>query len=482
MRMLYLYNTRSRTKEEFRPIQENKVGYYSCGPTVYNYVHIGNLRTYISVDVVRRSLEYLGYDVTHVMNITDVGHLTSDADLGDDKMLLAALREKKSVWDIAEYYTKSFLQNMTDLNIGSPTILCKATDHIAEQIALIQKLEEKGMTYRISDGIYFDTAKFPSYGEFARLNLAEQKAGARVEENPEKKNAHDFALWKFSPEESTRQMEWTSPWGVGFPGWHIECSAMATKYLGQPFDIHSGGIDHIPVHHTNEIAQSESAFDTPLAKYWLHMEFLVIESQKMAKSEGNFLTLASITERGFDPLAYRFFTYSAHYRQQLNFSWEALAAARAGLESLRSDVQTLFERMEPLTTESRMPQETILTAITDLKDGFRRALEDDINMPKALAAVFSFLRSVRDSAGALTSVDYAYAHAALIDCDRVLGLRLERIEQLEIPKNISNLIELRNQARLEKRWRDADLLRETIEAQGFAIEDTSEGTKVVRKR
>jgi cysteinyl-tRNA synthetase len=299
--MLELYKTMDREKKLFNPIAPSTVSLYTCGPTVYNYAHIGNLRTYVFEDVLKRVLQYNGYQVNHVMNITDVGHLTDDADSGIDKMEKGAAREGKSAWDIAKFYTEAYQHDLANLNIEPPTTWCKATDHIPEQIALIQKLEHKGFTYRTPDGIYFDTAKLPDYGKLAKLDLKHLQAGTRVDIG-EKKNPTDFALWKFSDYDTKRQMEWDSPWGIGFPGWHIECSAMATKYLGQPFDIHCGGIDHIPVHHTNEIAQSEVAEGKPLANYWLHGEFLLIDNDKMAKSGENFITLQTIKDKGINPL------------------------------------------------------------------------------------------------------------------------------------------------------------------------------------
>ena len=324
---LYLFNTLGRQKQEFIPIKKGKVGLYTCGPTVYDYAHIGNLRSFIFEDILKRVLQYNNFKVKHAMNITDVGHLVSDSDEGEDKMEKGSRRTGKTAWEIAKFYTLSFKKDLADLNVISPAVLCKATDHIKEQIALIKKLEKKGFTYQTVDGIYFDTSKLNDYGKLADLQHQELKAGIRVDLGG-KKNSSDFALWKFSPKHEKRQMEWKSPWGVGFPGWHIECSAMSVKYLGQPFDIHCGGIDHVPVHHTNEIAQSEAATGKPMANFWLHNEFLNLKDAKMSKSGENFITLPSLIEKGYSPLAYRYFLLQAHYRKQLIFSFEALTAAQ----------------------------------------------------------------------------------------------------------------------------------------------------------
>src|SRR3989338_2131329 len=331
---LLLYNTLGRKKQEFKPIKKGIVGLYTCGPTVYSYAHIGNLRTYIFEDILKRVLIENGYKVKHVMNITDVGHLTSDADTGDDKVEKSAKEQKKTVWDIAGFYTKVFQEDIAKLHILDPDIWCRATDHIKEQIELIKKLEKKGLTYKTSDGIYFDTSKFKDYGILGNIKAEGLKAGVRVEIG-EKKNPTDFALWKFSPKDSKRQMEWKSPWGTGFPGWHIECSAMSMKYLGETFDIHCGGIDHVPVHHTNEIAQSEAATGKSFVKYWAHGAFLLLEKEKMAKSGGNFITLQTLIERGYDPLDYRYFCFTAHYRSELKFSFDALTSCRAAFNILK---------------------------------------------------------------------------------------------------------------------------------------------------
>ena len=338
---LYLYNTLTRQKEEFVPIRPGEVGLYTCGPTVYNFAHIGNLRTYIFEDVLKRVLAFNGYAVRHVMNITDVGHLTGDRDMGEDKMEKGAQREGRTAWDIAEFYTRAFKQDIARLNILEPSIWCKATDSIPEQIDLIRILEQKGFTYKTGDGIYFDTAKFPGYATLSSQNLDALQEGARVEKNPQKRNATDFALWKFSPAGAKRQMEWDSPWGVGFPGWHIECSAMSMQFLGEQLDIHCGGIDHVDIHHTNEIAQSEAATGKKFFNVWMHGAFLNIQGgKKMAKSEENFLTLDNaLIKRGIPPLAYRYAAFQTHYRKPMEYTDESIQAAKNGLEHLFNQVR-----------------------------------------------------------------------------------------------------------------------------------------------
>ncbi len=457
MKSLYLFNTLSRQKEEFKPITDHKVGLYTCGPTVYSSPHIGNLRTYIFEDILKRVLVYNGYEVNHVMNITDVGHLTSDADEGEDKMEKGSAATGKTVGEVADLYTREFKENLAALNISEPNIWCKATEHIPEQIDFIKQLEADGYTYTTSDGVYFDTAKFPKYGELAKLNVAGQKAGARVENNPEKKNPTDFALWKFSPANSTRQMEWLAPWGKGFPGWHIECSAMSHKYLGGHFDIHCGGIDHIPVHHTNEIAQSDSFNKHQTVNYWLHSEFLIVDEKKMAKAEGNFTTLNSLIADGFNPLAYRLFTYSAHYRSLLNMTGLVLKSAESTLDNLYFKVSQLGA-----TTGNIIPE---------YKDKFTETVNDDLNMPQVMALVWKILKSEHSPAD---------IKATLLDFDKILALGLNNIKELVIPDDVKKLVKDREQARLEKNWTLSDQIRDQISFRGFTIDDTPEGT-IIKK-
>ena len=459
-------------------MREGRVGLYTCGPTVYNYAHIGNLRTYIFEDVLRRVLEYTGLHVTHVMNITDVGHLTSDADTGEDKMEKGARREKKTVWEIAQFYTDLFKKDMAALHIKEPTIWCKATDHIKEQIDLIKRLEKKGYTYTTQDGVYFDTLKFPSYGALAQLNVKGQKAGARVEMVKGKKNLADFALWKFSNPNGSpstgsghlprRQMEWASPWGKGFPGWHIECSAMAMKYLGEEFDIHTGGIDHIPVHHTNEIAQSEAATGHAFVRYWLHGEYLIVNSPplhvrgaggvietKMAKSGENFTRLQTLTDQRHDPLAYRYFALTAHYRKQLTFSWEALEAAEQGLKNLR---ERLFESGN---TIGELPN--------TIKKKFGAIIGNDLDMPKAIAYLWEIVKSKKSG---------AIKRAAAQEFDKIFALDLLAHKAEPVPEHVMILVREREDARKNKEWQKSDDLRKRILEEGWVVEDTSQGSHV----
>jgi cysteinyl-tRNA synthetase len=459
MMSLRLYDTYTRSLREFKPIQEDHVGLYTCGPTVYNYAHIGNLRTYIFEDILRRTLEFNGYSVKHVMNITDVGHLVSDADTGEDKMEKGSRRTGKSAWEIAEFYTQAFREDLKRLNILEPHIWCRATDHIAEQIALIQCIEAKGFTYRLSDGIYFDTSKLPDYGYLARLDVEGLQAGARIDMG-EKRHPTDFALWKFSPSGQKRQMEWDSPWGVGFPGWHIECSAMSAKYLGVFFDIHCGGEDHIPVHHTNEIAQTEACHGTRLANFWMHGYFLQVDEEKMSKSSGEFLRLQTLIDNGYDPLAYRLFCLSAHYRAKLNFTWESLDGAAISLDRLRTQV---YEWGETGKVDANYARQ------------FTEQVNDDLNMPRALAVTWEVARS---------DLPAPVRKATLLHFDRVLGLGLGDWQppKEEIPDSILALVQKRQQARSEKRWAEADALRQQIVAAGYEVEDTPQGPRVKPKK
>lgn len=469
MSKIKLTNTLSGKKEVFEPLVKGAVSYYSCGPTVYNYVHIGNLRTYIFADIIKRVLQFNGLDVHHVMNITDVGHLTSDADEGEDKMLLGAAREKKTVWELAEFYTACFRDNMRDLHLLEPSIWCKATDHIQDQIALIEKLFEKGFAYAAGGNVYFDTAKLTDYGKLAGDGQRES-AVARVDMDTNKRNVSDFALWFTKSKFGEQDMRWDSPWGVGYPGWHIECSAMSARYLGQPFDIHSGGIDHIPVHHTNEIAQSEAAMGVPLARYWLHGEFLVLPQKRMGKSEGNLITLQMLKERGYDPLAYRYFTYNAHYRQQLTFTWEALDAAADGYRNLCDTITRIQQKTDD---KPSIPSETCVAWCAAFRNDFRGAVNDDLNIPRALAKLHEFLGTVHRHEPNLSGRDYAAILGAILETDSVLGLDLEHCNKsANLPSTVTTLIEKRSRARQEGRWNDADTIRSKIESLGYRVEDS----------
>lgn len=451
---LKLYNTLSRSKQEFKPLVPGKAGMYTCGPTVYDYAHIGNMRSYVFADQLRRVLEYNDYAVTHVMNITDVGHLQSDADEGEDKMLEGSRREKKTPWELAEHYSRHFLEGIASLNIKKPTIICKATEHIQEMIDLTSQLLEQGYAYRIpGDGIYFDVQKLEQYGQLSGNRLDELQAGARIEVNARKRHPADFALWKDAPPEHI--MQWPSPWGQGYPGWHIECSAMAMKYLGKQVDIHTGGIDHIPIHHENEIAQSESATGQRWVNYWLHGEFLQVDGGKMAKSLNNFYTLDSLAERGYEPLAFRYLCLNAHYRTPLNFTWEGLNAAQTSLNRLRQGYQNL-------TDDGTVPD-------TELLNKFLAAINDDLNIPLALSYAWEAVRS-----GAPGS------KAAVAKFDEVLGLNLAepaRQERQELPQELAQLLEERNQARVAKDWARSDQLRDELAAKGVSVKDTKEGTQ-----
>jgi cysteinyl-tRNA synthetase len=461
---LYLYNTLTRQKEEFTPIRPGEVGMYTCGPTVYNFAHIGNLRTYLFEDVLKRVLAFNGYKVNHVMNITDVGHLTGDRDMGEDKLESRSRREGKSAWDIAEFYTHAFKQDTSRLNILEPTIWCKATDSIPEQIDLIRILEQKGFTYKTGDGIYFDTARFPEYAKLSSQNLDALQEGARVEKNPEKRSATDFALWKFSPAGARRQMEWDSPWGIGFPGWHIECSAMSMKFLGDQLDIHCGGIDHVDIHHTNEIAQSEAATDRKFFNFWMHGAFLNIQGgKKMAKSEENFLTLENaLIKRGIPPLAYRFAAFLTHYRKPMEYSDESIQAAKNGLEHLCNQIREVGKG-------GAVPAGAPSSAFCEK---FLEAINDDLNMPRAMAVIQEMLKSAMPN---------AEKHATILDFDRVLGLDLDQVDKpQEIPPEVRKLVAARRTAREAKNWAESDRLRDEIQKRGYTVKDTREGMQLLK--
>ncbi len=474
--LLVLYNTLHRKKEPFAPINPPDVGFYSCGPTVYHYAHVGNLRSYIFADILKRVLVFNGYNVMHIMNITDVGHLTDDADEGEDKMEKGARREGKTVWDVAKFYTDAFLEDVERLNILPATKLTKATDHIAEQIKLVQQLEEKGFTYVTSDGVYFDTSMFPGYGQMAKLDIENLKAGARVEMQAEKKNPTDFALWKFSPKDIKRGMEWESPWGKGFPGWHIECSAMAMKYLGNTFDLHTGGIDHIPVHHTNEIAQSEGATGKPFVKFWLHNEFVVLsKGEKMSKSAENFLRLQSIIDEGYHPLDYRFLCLNTHYRTPLSFSWAAMDAAREGRERVNqfvrrlADVQSLRLKLKPNKF------------LSGKEDAFLAAINDDLNTPAALGVLFELIKEVNSQlANNTLAVEPKKLWDLVMKFDDVLGLKLAYVAKAseDLPAEVQELLARRQAARDQRDFAASDRLRDLLKEQGYVVEDTADGQKV----
>jgi cysteinyl-tRNA synthetase len=459
-----LFNTLTRSVEDVQPLKGPEVTVYTCGPTVYDYAHIGHWFTYIRWDILIRTLQASGYEPKWVMNITDVGHLVSDADEGEDKLEKGAKREGKTAWEVAEFYTKDFLGEMKALNILEPTHLTKATDHIAEQIDLIRKLEEKGFTYVIDDGVYYDTSKFPRYADFAKLDLEEQQAGARVEYNQQKRNPTDFALWKFSPKDQQRDMEWGSPWGKGFPGWHIECSAMAMKYLGETLDIHTGGIDHIPVHHTNEIAQSEAVTGKPFANTWLHSNHVLIEGEKISKSLGNGIRLPDIEAKGISLEAFRLHVLESHYRSQSKFSWDSLQAAQNRLKNWQAVAVLRYQALE-------RENDTQTFTIADIAKEVQAALSDDLNTPAALAYIsnaFTQLETVL-----IAQAERAEFEAMLSDLDTLLGLKLA--EQPDITAEQKQLIVEREAARERKDWAVSDQLRDQLAEQGIAVRDTAHG-------
>ncbi len=450
-----LYNTLSRAKETFTPLKEGSVSMYHCGPTVYDYAHIGNLRTYVFSDILRRTFEYNSYKVHQVINITDVGHLVTDGDDGEDKMTKALKRENKpftleAMREVATFYFEKFVDDLKSLNIELPNEFPRASDHIDDDIKFIQELEKKGFTYVISGGVYFDISKFPAYGKLGKISLDALKDGARLAVNPEKKHPADFVLWKLDS-----KLGWESPWGVGFPGWHIECSVMSRKYLGQPFDIHTGGVDHISVHHNNEIAQSEAAFDAPLAQYWMHGEFITVNDEKMAKSAGGFATLKTLEDETISPLTYRYWLLTAHYRSPVNFSLDAVRGAQNALIRL-------------LVTMSNLPVDGAVNMV--YKERFLAYVNDDLDMPKAVALVWELLKD--------SIISDADKRATILDFDKVLGLNLGavvKIEEEKIPDEITALADAREDARRSKDWVKADALRKEIDERGYEVLDTEKG-------
>ncbi len=465
---IHLYNTLSREKELFKPIKEGEVGLYTCGPTVYGFPHLGNMRTFIFEDILKRVLSYNDYKVNHVMNITDVGHLTGDRDMGDDKIEKESKKAGKTAWEIADFYTIAFKDDLKLLNIIFPNIFCKATDNIKEQIEMVQTLEKKNYTYRTSDGIYFDTSKVLDYNKLSHQKLEDLKEGARVEANSEKKSPTDFALWKFSPQDSKRQMEWDSPWGIGFPGWHIECSAMSVKYLGEQFDIHCGAIDFINLHHTNELAQTEATTGKiPWVNYWMHGAFLnMAGGRKMAKSAGDIVTLKTeFLDKNINPLTYRFATLGVHYRKPMEWSHDITNSAQNGYQNLLKKISSLGDKIGNIDLA--------------FKNKFASDINDDLNMPKALATVSELLKSE------LTNADKL---ATILDFDRVLGLDLknskfntetEKNLNIEnIPEDIKNLLSERENARQNKDWKKSDEIRDQILILGYEVKDTNNGQEV----
>jgi cysteinyl-tRNA synthetase len=458
-----IFNTMSREKEELVPMAGKMVGMYTCGPTVYNFAHIGNLRSYVFEDVLRRVIRHNGFELRHVMNITDVGHLTSDADEGEDKMLKGAKREHKTVWEIAQFYTDSFFRDEERLNIQRPDVVCKATDHIKEMIELIKRMEQNGFTYIANGNVYFDITHCNDYGKLARLKVDELQAGARIEVDSGKRNPLDFVLWFTKSKFGEQEMQWESPWGRGFPGWHIECSAMSTKYLGEQFEIHCGGIDHIPVHHTNEIAQTEAATGKkPWVKYWMHGEFLVLEKEKMAKSGENFITLQTLIDKGYDPLVYRYLCFTAHYRSQLKFSWDAMESARGAFESLKRKVIEMKNDLGESKGENKLAM---------YRNQFSEALNDDLNVPGALAVLWGVLRD--------NEMGNKERYSLLKEFDSVFGFGLEswKAEEVELNEEIEWMITQREDARKRKDFKEADRIRDELKGRGIVLEDSPQGVK-----
>lgn len=476
-----LYNTLTRKIDEITPQHPPVVTIYTCGPTVYDYPHIGNWFTFIRYDLLVRTLRAAGFEQKWVMNITDVGHLVSDADEGEDKLEKGARRENKTAWDVAKYYSNYFVDSLHRLNFTPPNYLPKATDHITEQIDLIKKLEEKGFTYIIGDGVYYDTSKFPKYADFARLDLDEQQAGARVEYDPEKRNPSDFALWKFSPKDHKRDMEWDSPWGTGFPGWHIECSAMSMIYLGETLDIHAGGIDHVPVHHTNEIAQSEAVTGKPFANVWMHSNHITIEGEKISKSLGNGITLEDVEKHGISLEAFRLHVLESHYRSQSKFSWDSLEAAQnrlarwKALSDLRWQVIQADKFLDQLPSSvEEFDQIAANHPLTKLADkavqDFMAAMQDDLDTPRALANIEMLMDAVEKN-GMLSF--YLTGFTKLIqEINWVLGIDLFGDD---ITSTQRHLIDIREKARSTKDWAKSDELRDQLKAQGIGLRDTEHG-------
>lgn len=456
---IYFYNTLTRNKEEFKPINENEIKMYSCGPTVYYFAHIGNLRAYLFMDTLRRTLKYNGYKLKHVMNITDVGHLVSDSDEGEDKMIKAAQRENKNPFEIAEFYTNTFLTDIDRLNIDRPEIIAKATEHISDMENYVKKIIENGYTYETDDTVYFDTSKLEKYGVLSNIKIDEQKAGARVEFDNSKKNVTDFAIWIKAPENHI--MKWDSFFGKAYPGWHLECSAMGHKYLGENFDIHTGGIDHIPIHHENEIAQAKGFCGKIPANYWMHVDFLQVNGGKMSKSLNNLYTLKDLEEKGYEPLVYRMFNFTSTYRAQINFTFEAMDSAKVALKRLRDGYLKHKEGNEKVSSEE----------IENYKQKFLQAINDDLNMPVAMSIVWDVIKNPKKS---------IELKDLLLDFDRVLGFDLENYEKEEniLPAEVQELVQKRNEARTNKNWQESDKIRDILTEMGYTVKDSKEGTIV----
>ncbi len=459
---IFFYNTLTKSKEEFKPLEGNEVRIYTCGPTVYKDASIGNMKSYIFMDTLRRTLKYNGYTLKHAMNITDVGHLVSDGDDGEDKIIIAAEKEKKTPLEIAKFYTEKFLEDFDRLNIDRPEIICKATDHIKEMEEFVQKLLDNGYAYETSTAIYFDVSKLDKYGILSGIDLRNQRAGARVEIDEEKRNPYDFALWIKAPENHI--MKWESPWGLCYPGWHIECSTMSNKYLGKVFDIHTGGIDLVPTHHENEIAQSKGCTGEIPARFWMHCEFLLIDGGKMSKSLGNVYLVQDIIDRGYEPLAFKMMCFTSHYRNKLNFTWDAISSSQNALNRLREGYKKHNEGNEKVDEST----------IEEYKTKFKEAINDDLNMPVAMSVVWDVVKNPNKSKQLAN---------LLLDFDRVLGVDIEKENEqkhIEIPSEINELLEKRKQARENKDWSLSDRIRDELKEKGYIVKDTKEGMTIER--
>ena len=480
--MFKIFNTLTRKIEVVKPIKNKEIKIYTCGPTVYDYAHIGNLRAYIFADLLKRWLLVKGFKVKHVINITDVGHLTSDADEGEDKMEVGAKREHKTAWQIADFYTKAFIEDIEKLKIIKPDVICKATDHIQEMIDLIKKLEEKGYTYIIEDGVYFDTSKLKDYGKLAKLDIEGLRAGARVEFVEGKHNLTDFALWKFSPKDKKRDMEWPSQWSEkGFPGWHIECSAMSMKYLGESFDIHTGGVDHINVHHTNEIAQSEAATGKKFVNYWIHIEHLLVNGEKISKSLKNYILLKELEAKEYDPIALRYFILSGHYKTQINFSYKTLDQIKQAIASIEDFVSKLFF-VKQRTKEKE--NKSFINKIEKHQKEFIASLDNDLNTSNALASLQNMINEVNKSIDNKTadkkSVQKALEFLKLFN--KIFDiLDFEKLEKQELSEEQKTLIKQRDKLRQEKKFREGDEIRDILKDQKIYLEDTPYGTRWIKK-
>lgn len=457
-----IFNTLTRKKEDFKPLDEKEIRMYSCGPTVYYFAHIGNLRAYLFMDNLRRVLKYNGYNLKHVMNITDVGHLVSDADEGEDKMMKAARRENKNPYEIAEFYTNAFLADIDKLNIDRPEIIAKATEHIDIMEEYVKKIIENGFSYQTEDTIYFDTSKLDKYGVLSNRKVEDQKAGARVEFDTSKKNISDFAIWIKAPENHI--MKWDTFFGKAYPGWHLECSAMGYKYLGEQFDIHTGGVDHIPIHHENEIAQSKGFSGKIPANYWMHVEFLQIDGGKMSKSLNNLYTIKDLEEKGYEPLVYRMFNFTSNYRAQINFTFEAMDAAKVALNRLREGYLKHAEGQEDVED----------SIIKEYEERFLEAINDDLNMPVAMSVVWDVIKNPKKS---------KKLQNLLLKFDEVLGLDLKNYQKQEnvLPEEIENLVQERNEARKNKNWAESDRIRDLLTEKGYIVKDSKEGTIVEKQ-